>query len=252
MKIKMILFIVIAAFVQAGLGLYQYIESDANEKELKGKMDKLKTDNDTLISKIDSLKEHNYILKDKLDSLKDENILLYKEIIDTKNNIIGLGDLEIILNPMSNREFIFEFYNNGELSINNASVLIVNYSELKKCKIYKEELKTITFENECAKGKYTELKNLNINPKSNVFNSDLRYKLGDGYSDYIILISSKNKITVQNIVCKLINGKIVTSKRIYDLINGEQILKMEDNSLNLNLNYWDLNFTSKTICRTDI
>jgi septal ring factor EnvC (AmiA/AmiB activator) len=113
MKKKMLILIILASLIPGILAVVQYYENETKEAQNILK-------ENTLNEKIDSLKLDNNDLKNELKLLLKDNTKLSHQLSETalklNDNVIGNGDLEIKIKPLTNNEFNFKFINENDLA----------------------------------------------------------------------------------------------------------------------------------------
>lgn len=244
MKNPMLILIILASLCPGVLAIYQYrenqkkeIESNKSAKALNLKIDSLKLDNKQLNSELKNLQVDNAKLSHQL----SETALRLNE------NVIGNGDLDIELNTSKTSEFNFRFVNNNDLPVNNAHIVIQNYSKIMKCEIIEETDNQIHIKNDCYKNNHFKFSGININPHNAFLDTENPQLFIANNMNYVIRIATRNKTIFQHLVYKIVNGEVKKSYRTYRLINGKLVFEKEYNSLNLSKDYWSRNFHEKIL-----
>ncbi|MBP1640132.1 MAG: hypothetical protein H6Q17_1715 [Bacteroidetes bacterium] len=232
----MLILIILASLIPGTLAVLEHIQNDKAKKELN--------------SKIDSLTINNLDLKKSIRLLSQDNANLSHQLTETamklNNQVIGNGDLDIEINATKPTEFRFRFKNNSELSVNNISIIIQNYSEIMKCPILRESKNEIVIKSDCYMNKHTRISGFTLNPKA-AYLDETVYQLTSGYMNFAFRIATLKKTNFYHIAYKIINGCIYCSKREYNVVNDKLIFVKEINDLNLPDEYWSKNFYTKTL-----
>lgn len=198
---------------------------------------------------IDSLKSQNDELFDKVEGLVKDNIKLSTQLTETSiklnDNIIGSGDLDMELESKG-YDFIINWRNNSELSINNAIVVIEYLNILKECQVLMETDKMTYISEVCLKSGTRKYQNFSLNPFQIGGDSYTFYPNSPNLMNFRVTISTKKKHITQHVVFQNKGNEYLCSKRIYESVNGKLILKSDSkNDLKLEDKYWDENFNTK-------
>jgi hypothetical protein len=244
MKKIMLVLIILASLIPGILAVVQYYENKSKEtlNEIKEK---------DLNLKIDNLKVDNNELKKELKLLIEDNSKLSHKLTETalqlNNNVVGNGDLEIKVKILKNNEFNFKFFNVNDLPVNNASIFVINYNDLKKCDIIKETDDKVHIKFDCYINNIVKYNGINFNPNSAFLANDKIYLITNEYSNFSIQISTRKKTTIYYLVYKIIEGELLLSYRKYNYINMKEIFVEEINPLELDKGFWAENFYLKDI-----
>jgi hypothetical protein len=248
MKKKMLILIILASLIPGILAVVQYYENETKEAQNILK-------ENTLNEKIDSLKLDNNDLKNELKLLLKDNTKLSHQLSETalklNDNVIGNGDLEIKIKPLTNNEFNFKFINENDLAVNNATIIILEYNELIKCEIVKETKDKIYIKSDCYNANCIKYNGINFNPNSAFLANNKVYAFSKDYTNFSIEISTRKKTMIYYLVYKTINGELILSYRAYNYINQKEILVREINPLRLNEKFWSQNFHLKELFAND-
>jgi len=232
----MLILIILASLIPGTLAVLEHIQNNKAEKELN--------------SKIDSLKQNNIDLKKDIGLLLSDNASLSHQLTETamklNDQVIGNGDLDIEVNTSKPTEFRFRFKNNSKLPVNNANIVIQNYSEIMKCAVLKESENEIHIKSDCYINKHTRISGLNLNPDAAYLDDNI-YQFTSEYMNFAFRISTLKKTIFYHIVYKITDGYLSFSKREYNSVNDKLILVNEVNHLNLSNDYWAKNFYTKTL-----
>jgi hypothetical protein len=231
MKKTMLIFIIFVSLAPGFLAIIQYLESAKKEKE-------------NLINEKD--------LNQKIKTLLDDNVKLSRQLTETAlelhDNVIGASDLDIqIIKHNISSDFIFRFINDSALPVVNANITIHDYSEIKKCEVIKENDKQVVIKLDCYKNNFIKETGINLNPFGAIVFSTKSFNLLKDYMNFAIQLETRSKIIIYHLVYKFIDGEMVRSHRVYNLVNGEKLFKSEKNTLNLDNDYWNNNFYEKVL-----
>ncbi len=233
----MLILIILASLIPGTLAVLEHIQNNKAEKELN--------------SKIDSLKQNNIDLKKDIGLLLKDNTNLSHQLTETamklNDKVIGNGNIDIEISANKPSEFRFRFKNNSELPVNNANIIVQNYSEIMKCEVLRESKNEVHIKSDCYINKHTRVSGINLNPYAAFLDDVNVYQFTNEYMNFAFRISTLKKTIIYHIVYKIIDGNISFSKREYNLINNELIFVREINNLNLHDDYWSKNFYTKTL-----
>ncbi|SMG23536.1 hypothetical protein SAMN03080602_01456 [Arenibacter troitsensis] len=259
----MLILIILASLIPGALAVVQYIENEKkekvnkdNEQALNVKIDNLQIDNSELKENLRLLSSQNTDLKKDLKLLSADNAKLSHQLTNTtlklNESVIGSGDLEVHLTTNDNNEFKFKFVNNSDLPVFNTIITIQNYNEIIKCEVLNETPNHIHIKKSCYDGNFNTWNGIAFNPKSSFVDDVNLHPITNDYMNYSIIIQSRKKYIVHNVVIKKIKGQIRMSNRIYDLVNDtEMVLISENDDLGLSPNFWKENFHEKSLFTVD-
>lgn len=240
----MLILIILASLIPGILAVVQYLDND--KKEIQNKKEKL-----AFNLKIDSLKTDNSDLKNEIKILSKDNANLSHQLTETaiklNDEVVGNGDLDIELNTNKTSEFSFRFVNNSSLAVNNANIMVQNYNEIKKCEIIRETENQVHIKLDCYKDNFIKYSGVNFNPNSAFLDKNKIYYFTNEYMNFAIQIETRKKTIIYHIVYKIVEGDVVKSYRIYNLVDKKKIFISESNLLKLKDNYWAQNFYEKVL-----
>lgn len=240
----MLILIVLASLLPGILAVVQYFENE--KKESLAKENEI-----TLNSKIDSLKTDNSDLKKEIKTLSTDNANLSHQLTETAlklySNVIGNGDVEVEIKYTNSKEFHFRFANNSDLAVNDANITVQDYSAIIKCEIISQDENRLQIKYDCYKDHFIKYAAFNLNPHGAMTDLDKNYPFTDNYMNFAVQIETRKKTIIYHLVCKIIEGKVINSYRIYNLIENKKIFVFEHNSLSLEKEYWTKNFYEKLL-----
>ncbi len=240
----MLILIILASLLPGVLAVVQYFESAKKEKE------NIKSEK-ALNSKIDSLRDNNLDLSNQLKTLLADNANLSHQLTETalelNNNVIGASDLDIQINNTKVSEFNFRFENNSDLPIVNAHITIQNYTEIKKCPIIKENDDQVHIKFDCYKDNFIKQTGINLNPHAAILFDNKSFNYLTGYMNFAIQIETRKKTIIYHLAYKIVDGNMVKSYRVYNLVKGKKIFVSENNPLELPDDFWGNNFYEKVL-----
>jgi hypothetical protein len=230
MKKIMLILIILASLIPGTLAVVQYFESAKKEKQ-------------SLINE--------KALNQKIKTLLDDNAKLSHQLTETayelNNNVIGASDLDIQINNTKNSEFNFRFENDSDLPVINAHITIQNYTEIKKCEVIKENDEQVHIKFDCYKNNFIKQTGINLNPFGAIVFNAKGFNFLKGYMNFAVQLETRKKTIIYHLVYKIIDGKMVRSFRIYNLVNGKKLFTSEKNPLKLDNDYWKNNFYEKVL-----
>jgi hypothetical protein len=230
MKKIMLILIILASLIPGTLAVVQYFESAKKEKQ-------------SLINE--------KALNQKIKTLLDDNAKLSHQLTETayelNNNVIGASDLDIQINNTKNSEFNFRFENDSDLPVINAHITIQNYTEIKKCEVIKENDEQVHIKFDCYKNNFIKQTGINLNPFGAIVFNAKGFNFLKGYMNFAVQLETRKKTIIYHLVYKIIDGKMVRSFRIYNLVNGKKLFISEKNPLKLDNDYWKNNFYEKVL-----
>jgi len=226
----MLILIILASLIPGTLAVVQYFESAKKEKQ-------------SLINE--------KALNQKIKTLLDDNAKLSHQLTETayelNNNVIGASDLDIQINNTKNSEFNFRFENDSDLPVINAHITIQNYTEIKKCEVIKENDEQVHIKFDCYKNNFIKQTGINLNPFGAIVFNAKGFNFLKGYMNFAVQLETRKKTIIYHLVYKIIDGKMVRSFRIYNLVNGKKLFISEKNPLKLDNDYWKNNFYEKVL-----
>lgn len=240
----MLILIILASLIPGVLAIFQYVDKEKNELQNK-------KNEEVLNSKIDLLRDDNSELKKELKILSNDNVKLSHQLTETalklNETVTGESELDIEINTNKITEFSFRFVNNNDLPVNNANIMVQDYSKIINCEINKETKDKVFIKSDCYSGHFIKYSSVNFNPQTAFLDSNKRYPFTKEYMNFAIQIETRKKTIIYHLVYKLIQGDMVRSMKTYDLINNKKIFVEEENYLKLDNDFWSKYFYEKVL-----
>ena len=240
----MLILIILASLIPGVLAIFQYVDKEKNELQNK-------KNEEVLNSKIDLLRDDNSELKKELKILSNDNVKLSHQLTETalklNETVTGESELDIEINTNKITEFSFRFVNNNDLPVNNANIMVQDYSKIINCEINKETKDKVFIKSDCYSGHFIKYSSVNFNPQTAFLDSNKRYPFTKEYMNFAIQIETKKKTIIYHLVYKRIQGDMVRSMKTYDLINNKKIFVEEENYLKLDNDFWSKYFYEKVL-----
>tara|TARA_B110000902_G_C14209849_1_gene550957 strand:+ start:125 stop:850 length:726 start_codon:yes stop_codon:yes gene_type:complete len=237
MKKSMLILIILGSIISGISAIFQYVDKEKNEEGLN--------------SKIDSLRDDNSELKKELKILSNDNVKLSHQLTETalklNETVTGESELDIEINTNKITEFSFRFVNNNDLPVNNANIMVQDYSKIINCEINKETKDKVFIKSDCYSGHFIKYSSVTFNPQTAFLDSNKRYPFTKEYMNFAIQIETKKKTIIYHLVYKRIQGDMVRSMKTYDLINNKKIFVEEENYLKLDNDFWSKCFYEKVL-----
>lgn len=240
----MLILIILASLFPGILAVIQYLENEKKESESQ----KREID---LNSKIDSLAANNLELKGEIKILSKDNVKLSHQLSETamklNDNVIGNGDVDVTIIYNRFNEFSFRFVNNSDLPLNNANIMVQDYCAIMKCPVLDQDENKVMIQYDCYKDHFIKYNTVSLNPHGAINYPDKKYPFTKDYMNFAVQVETRRKTLIYHLVYKIVQGKLIESYRIYNLVNNKKNLISESNLLNLTEDYWSKNFYAKVL-----
>jgi hypothetical protein len=252
--IIVITIIIVAAFVAAGLSVYQYIDGVNTDIEAKKLQQKVITTQEKLIKaqehadiKAVEMNSKLEVANKELQSKTEELIQSQKKLIEVQNeslkNITGFGFAEVNVHPKENEFFI---HSKSDYNMFGITIEVIDYDKMKVCgqRIINHK---IHFSTNCLEknSRRNTIKTLNSNTYA-----DLNYKLDltRAESHYITKIISKNITTMQYSIFfyKKASNEFIHYYKIFEITRDKkEYVLLSESPIQPNEDEWTKRFPYK-------